>query len=99
MSRVLLDRDQKRFPQKQAHLLEAQFVAFLEINHLAHDEEVVFKRLDLGPLRRVQDILNRQRMQTKTLGHPLQQRHITQSLDVDPVHFRRIVFRHERIPV
>jgi hypothetical protein len=44
-------------------------------------------------------ILDRQRMQTKTLGHPLQQRHIAQSLDVDPVHFRRIVFRHERVPV
>ena len=99
MAGILLNRDQKRIAKKQAHLLKAQFIALLKINHLAHDEEVVFKRLDLGPLRRVQHILHRQRMQAETLGHPLQQRHIAQSLDVDPVHFRGIIFGYERVPV
>ena len=99
MAGILLNRDQKRITQKQTHLLEAQFIALLKINHLAHDEEVVFKRLDLGSLRRVQHILHRQCVQAETLCHALQQRHIAQSLDVDPVHFRGIVFRHERVPV
>ncbi len=85
--RLLLDRDEDILAEKHADLLRADLAGFVvDVHHLRHDEEMPGVIVDLWPLVGVEDVLHRQRMHMKMIGHALEHRHVAQPADVHPAH-------------
>jgi len=79
--RAFLEAQHKIPPHNNADLLDREGLGILEPGALEHDKHVVAIVLDLGPLVRIGDILDHQRVEAESLADPLDRTRI-----VDPAH-------------
>ena len=86
MPDLLLKRDEQMLREKNAHLLAADALRLIAVNHVEQDKEVILIRLHLGPLPHVQHILQRQRMQPVALADRPQHLDIAEPIDIQPAH-------------
>lgn len=95
MALFLLEGEEKIIAEEKAHLLEDEFLLAVEVNHFADDEDVLLIRLDLGPLRGVEHVLEGKWMQAESPAELSQEIEVAESVDVDPVDLRRVVAIHQ----
>ena len=81
---LLLHGDDEVFPEKQAHLLAADGVAIVLIDHLGDDEEVVGRLLDFRALAGVEDVFEGERVELEFLAEDSEGFHVAEAIDVDP---------------
>ena len=84
--RFFLECDQEIFSEKHADLLAAHYFPVIEVKHVRDDEKIVVVLLDLRPLRGIEDVFERERMQIETRTERAQDFDVPQPIDVDPGH-------------